>query len=135
MLYLAVFFTILLFPLGLSAQGNVMNSYYDDKRYDFEFTCEQLEKAQSWTEEQPHPPLAPRVAVSTAKKQLTNLVSNAKNWELNKISLRSACSDDKWFYVIELIPPGEGLKQGLGVVVLMNKKTIDPKISDWPPTP
>ncbi len=34
---------------------NVMSSYYEGKRYDFTFRCEQLEMSPSWDEEEGNP--------------------------------------------------------------------------------
>ncbi len=118
---------LVLYPAIVHGE-NVMSSYYDGKRYDFVFTC-------SWKEEDPQPPLAARAALTAARSRLSQLVADAPHWAINRISLRSACSNDKWFYVIEFIPPREGLNAGLGLVVFMSGYVLEPKVSPWRPNP
>jgi hypothetical protein len=119
-------------PFKVTADDNIMSSYHNGKRYDFSFSCQQLKKTPPWPAAANTPPLAPRRAVDQARHHLKSLVANADAWVINEIGLRSACTENHWFYLIEFSPPQMGLHSGLGLVVLMDGHTVTPTISPWP---
>ena len=122
---------------GLSspAFGNMISSYFDDKKYDFEFSCDDMSKTPAWPEEDASPPLEPREAVRIATAQLSTLMQDSERWRLNHISLRPACTERHWFYVVTFSPPPPrsdgGVTPLFGLVVLMNGQSIEPKVSPW----
>ena len=118
------------------ADANSVSSYFDGKRYDFTFTCEELEATPAWPGTEAHPPLEPREALNIARGQLDTLVPNASEWRLGEISLRQACTPDQWYYVVSLSPPPPrpdgGITPIFDLVVLMNGRAIRPDVSPWP---
>ena len=122
---------------GLSspAFGKMISSYFDNKKYDFEFSCDDVSKTPAWPEENASPPLEPREAVRVARAQLSTLMQDSERWRLNHVSLRPACTERHWFYVVTFSPPPPRSDGGatplVGLVVLMNGQTIEPKVSPW----
>lgn len=117
------------------ALGNSVSSYFDDKRFDFEFSCDDLRSGPAWLDENDNPPLAPREALRIARVQLSALMQNSERWRLSKVVLRPACTEHHWFYVVAFSPPpprpDEGITSAFELVVLMNGQTIEPKVSPW----
>ena len=126
----------LLCCIGSSVRADSVSSYFGGLRYDFSFTCLDLGKAPLWLERDAAPPLAPRNALSIARRQLDGLVPNSDGWRLNEVSLRPGCSQDKWYYVVGFSPPPPrpdgGITTVFRLVVLMNGQTMEPAISAWP---
>jgi hypothetical protein len=130
--------TLLLGTFCSSALGNMVSSYFQDKRYDFQFSCEVLSATPAWQNENDEPPIAPRAAARAATAQLSALMQNAESWRLREISLRSACEESYWFYVVTFAPPparadGGGAYSPFGIVVLMDGQTVEPDVSAWSP--
>jgi hypothetical protein len=127
--------SLLLCTFCSTALGNMVSSYFQDKRYDFEFSCDVLSTTPAWQNESDEPPLPPRAAVRVATTQLAALMQNAERWRLSQISLRSACDRPHWFYVVTFAPPPNrpdgGAYSPFELVVLMNGQAVEPRVSKW----
>jgi hypothetical protein len=136
-MYVHLLAAMLLFGIFCStALGNTVSSYFQDKRYDFKFSCDVLKTTPAWPDANDGPPLAPRGALRVASAQLAALMQNAESWRLSEISLRSACDEPRWFYVITFSPspprPDGGIFFPFGLVVLMDGQAVEPRVSEWP---
>jgi hypothetical protein len=123
---------VLLF-LGVIVNGQTparFSGHYDGKRYDFFVTEEQLKATPSWAEDVDVPPLAPRVALSTARKSLQELIPASDRWELVRITLMPMWRS--WVYLVEFAEPMKTANAPrppiFTIVVLMNGEAVHPKI-------
>jgi hypothetical protein len=111
-----------------------VSSTYKGRQYEFRVTDSQINKTPEWKESRENPPLSPRKAVSSARRRLSKLVQDAKDWEVDKLSLESVGKKGMWIYIVELrppFPPGglEGVLPSLKIVVLMDGESIEPTVS------
>ncbi len=121
---------------AMSQTPAVFHSSYDGKRYDFYVTEEQLKATPAWPDDQDAPPLAPRLALSTARKSLQQLFPDAENWQLGDVTLQPMWKS--WIYVVHFaVPPPTSLStrpaSWFNVVVLMNGEPVQPKIVELKP--
>jgi hypothetical protein len=124
---------------ALSQQAAEFSSYYSGNRYDFRLTHNQLLNTPAWLEDEPNPPLFPRMAQSAAMNYLGTLFDNATAWRLNEIKLVPLI--ERWVYVVSFTPPpppnvADYMSTPFSIVVTMDGKAITAVVSRWaPPTP
>jgi hypothetical protein len=119
--------------LGVTVNGQTparFSSHYDGKRYDFFVTEEQLKATPSWADDVDAPPLAPRAALSAARKSLQELIPASDSWGLVRITLMPMWRS--WVYLVEFAEPMKTANAPrpsiFTAVVLMNGETVRPKI-------
>ena len=128
---------LILFMFTLINLGAVTNaqtparfhSTWDNKRYDFYVTEEQLKQTPTWAANEEAPPLAPRSALASARKSLETLIEGSDHWQVTRISLTPMWQS--WVYLIEFAKPtneSHGPRPHFAVVVLMNGEAVQPKV-------
>lgn len=124
---------------ALPQQAAEFSSYYSGNRYDFRLTHKQLLNTPAWLEDEPNPPLSPRVAQSAAMNYLRTLFDNATAWRLEEIKLVPLI--ERWVYVVSFTPPpppnvADYMSTPFGIVVTMDGTAIPATVSRWkPPIP
>ena len=124
---------------ALSQQAAEFSSYYSGNRYDFRLTHKQLLNTPAWLEDEPNPPLSPRMAQSAAMNYLRTLFDNATAWRLEEIKLVPLI--ERWVYVVSFTPPpppnvADHMSTPFSIVVTMDGTAITAVVSRWkPPIP
>ncbi len=125
--------------IALSQQSAEFSSYYSGNRYDFRLTHKQLLNTPAWLEDEPNPPLSPRMAQSAAMNYLRALFDNATAWRLEEIKLVPLV--ERWVYVVSFTPPPppnvtDHMSTPFSTVVTMDGTAITAVVSRWkPPIP
>jgi hypothetical protein len=95
-----------------------------------------LDKAPKWTEADENPPLSAKKALKAANKMKDSLVKDNDKfkWSLHSLALTPA-RGDRWYWMAEYrahVRRGgsSGPPRSLRLVVLMDGKAIQPKVSD-----
>lgn len=106
------------------------------KRYDFEVYEDDLALTPSWRADEEFPPLSPRKAEASARGQLKKLIEQSERWTRGGIALEQMSGGDKWVYIVYFSgfhPPGviDGMVPQMRLVVLMNGRVIEPRISPY----
>jgi hypothetical protein len=124
---------------ALPQQAAEFSSYYSGNRYDFRLTHKQLLNTPAWLEDEPNPPLSPRMAQSAATNYLRTLFDNATAWRLEEIKLVPLI--ERWVYVVSFTPPpppnvADYMSTPFSIVVTMDGTAITAAVSRWkPPIP
>ena len=131
--------TALLVAVALQASGAdaaVFSSHVRGERLDFAVPRSVLQQTPAWSDADLSPPLPPRRAIQIAARQLRELMPDPERWRLSRISMRPIAGGERWLYIVEYDepPPGPtgGITSSLGLVVLMDGSTVNPKRSLWP---
>ncbi len=105
---------------------------YGGKRYVSLVTGQDLQSTPVWPPGQENPPLPPRRAIEAASRYLVMLLPDGRDWRLYQVTLKPI--GDRWIYLVEFLEPiapdaaGRQASSGFSVVVLMNGRTVAPKI-------
>ena len=124
---------------ALPQQAAEFSSYYSGNRYDFRLTHKQLLNTPAWLEDEPNPPLSPRMAQSAAMNYLRTLFDNATAWRLEEIKLVPLI--ERWVYVVSFTQPpppnvADYMSTPFSIVVTMDGTAIPAAVSRWkPPIP
>lgn len=124
---------------ALPQQAAEFSSYYSGNRYDFRLTHKQLLNTPAWLEDEPNPPLSPRMAQSAAMNYLRTLFDSATTWRLEEIKLVPLI--ERWVYVVSFTPPpppnvADYMSTPFSIVVTMDGTAITAAVSRWkPPIP
>lgn len=120
----------------LSQQAAEFSSYYSGNRYDFRLTHEQLFNTPAWLEDEPNPPLSPRMAQKSALSYLRTLFDSAAAWRLEEIKLVPVT--ERWVYVVSFTAPppsniSEYMSTPFSIVVTMDGNAVTAVVSQWKP--
>jgi hypothetical protein len=127
--------------IGLLAEPGFqieLSNYVGSQRFDVAFGEDDLMKTPAWKPEAPNPPLSAAEAMRRATDVLNSLAKtskevNARKWELRTANL-CPVPLDRWYWtvVFEAKTPGTNSpdnSESLRLVVLMNGKAINPRVS------
>jgi hypothetical protein len=139
----AILLVLALQEVGRDGVMSIESSYIGGERLDFAITQGDLEAAPKWVEALDDPPLAPRQAVRTARRQLAEFVPNADRWRVMAVTLRQVMREDVSIYVVEFNEPlpdpppgvsvaGSFMAKTIRIPVLMNGATVAPTRTPWP---
>ena len=102
-----------------------------------------FDRSPRWRTTDDAPPLAPRVAVRSARAFLGRMkCEQPDEWELHRVSLQPIAGEpDVWVYIVEFlrlrVPKdaviGSGSPSQVSVVVLLDGTPVAPSVKLWPP--
>ncbi len=134
--------TLMLIILAIVLGGRIAiadaiwSSYVKNNRYDFHIEENEIGKMPVWKESDEHPPLSARKAIRAGKARLAELISESKEWKLERLSLVEL-RNGHWVYLAIFeapTPPGrwEGRPFMMTIPITMNGVAVKPKVSPWP---
>src|SRR5436190_12242437 len=131
--FLSVVVLCIMSIIGRAQAEATYDSYHSGNRYDFHISYERLANSPVWSTDQDCPPLAPRAAIKIARVQLKKLFSDSDKWTNWGVEL-TRLDRERWVYLVQFFEPAsEGnsnhLTSPFRIPVLMNGKTIEPKVS------
>jgi len=108
-------------------------SQADRKQFSSKVTDEALAKAPVWSPDASAPPLTPGRAQQIAFKQLSQAVTDPKQWDLHEIGLVDTGDHFHWIYVVHYTrhyPADMAVFGGefFDIVVLMDGTSIKPEV-------
>ena len=138
----AVISCILLFLALPTVGGDIFKSHelasYAEGK-EFLFKIVDIQRMPTWPLDAAYPPFSARKAQMLARKQMDKLVSDGKEWPLERICLQDMGDNLHWIYVVEFgLPPSKsgGLHRTIEVtfriVVLMDGTVIKPVVTSHP---
>jgi hypothetical protein len=108
----------------------MISSWHEDKLYRFGLTKPQIDQTPVWREDQLHPPLAPRTAMTLARAYLTKLLPDSVEWPFEKLAMQQVGDRDHWAYLVSFMSdsPGFGRLQSFTVLVRMDGQIPEARV-------